>query len=551
MTKHPLSMNEWPLAISPLELLGSIPDAVLTTDSQMRINYFSATAEEITGYKRHEATGMYCHDVLKSDICEDRCAVKLALDTNQNVFNIETTITTAWNTRVPILISASLLRDRSGNIIGHIYVFRDISELKKIMADLTESRDTLRQRNKKLDEALKELKKTQEQLLHAQKMESIGILAGGIAHDFNNLLSGVLGYASLIKQQIKYEHPLFNYVNVIEKSALKASKLTRQLLIFSRQGNFQRKLRRVNKVIDDTLMILTRTIDKRVQIRTNLAADLPFVYMDESQIEQVLLNLCINASDAMNGCGRLTISTAHIKSDAIPPGMLENEAPQAGFVRISVTDTGTGIPKNIQNKIFDPFFTTKDKDKGTGLGLSMVYGIAKNHGGFIDFDTREGQGTTFNVYLPASTKTPVDMAELGTEKTEQYSGDETVLLVDDEEMIRNLAQTALGSYGYRVLLAKDGIDALDVYRAQKNMIDLVILDLAMPKMGGVETYEAMKAMNPQIKAVICSGFSPDLNHESPMKNLGIDGYINKPYRIQELVKTIRSVLDGDKTQKPS
>ncbi len=545
MTSHPLTMKEWPLVISPLELLGSIPDAVLATDSQMRINYFSPTAEEITGYKRHEAVGMYCRDVLKSDMCEDRCAVKLALDTDKNVFNIETHITTARNKRIPILISASLLRDRSGNIIGHIYVFRDISELKKIMSELEQSRDELVKRNKKLDEALRELKNTQEQLLHAQKMESIGILAGGFAHDFNNLLSGVLGYASLIKQQITYEHPLFSYVNVIEKSALRASKLTRQLLIFSRQGNFQRKLQRINKVIDDTLMILSRTIDKRIQINTNLAANLPFIKMDESQIEQVLLNLCINASDAMKGSGTLTITTEYIQKDEIPQEALDNKS-DAGFVRISISDTGEGIPSTIQNKIFDPFFTTKSKDRGTGLGLSMVYGIVKDHGGFVDFDTKTGKGTTFYVYLPASLKKPADRVESPSDKAEQYSGNETILLVDDEAMIRDLAQTALGSYGYRVLLANDGIEALDIYHAQKNVIDLVVLDLAMPKMNGIETFEAMKAINPSVRAIICSGFSPDINRDSPLKKLGIEAYINKPYRIQELLKIIRSVLEHKK-----
>ncbi len=542
-----MSSREWPWAVSPLTLVSSIPDAVIATDSQMRIIYISPAAEEITGFRWREATGMYCSDELKSDLCDQQCAVKMALDTGQNVFNLETFITTATNKRIPVLISASLLQDQSANVVGHIYIFRDISNIKKMVEELEHSRNELEERNRILDEALEKLRSTQKQLLQAQKMESMGILAGGMAHDFNNILSGILGYASLIKGQISEDNPIYNYVGVIEQSALRATKLTRQLLIFSRQGSLQRKLCEINKVVKDTLLIVRHTIDKRIEIKTDLAPDLPLANADESQIEQVLLNLCINASDAIEGYGSLTITTELAVLDQ-PVEDSEKEKGDKEYIKISVSDTGFGIHPEIQHKIFDPFFTTKPKDRGTGLGLSTVYGIVKDHDGYIDFETEMGKGTTFHIYLPASHETPSSLSEKPAKEESLRGETGTILLAEDEAMIRDLVQTVLTEHGYEVLIARDGVEAVEIYKLRHDTIDLVMLDLAMPRMGGVEAFEAMKAINPSVRVIICSGYNPDMALFRSLDRLDVESFLNKPYSVQDLLVAIKKAF-GEKTNK--
>ncbi|WP_457572256.1 hybrid sensor histidine kinase/response regulator [Desulfovulcanus sp.] len=540
-THAAMTQQEWRLPVSPLTLLNSLPDAIIATDSQMRISYISKAAEEITGFKRRIAIGMYCSDVLKSDLCHHQCAVKRALASGQNIFNIETVITTANNERIPILISAGLLHDHSNNIVGHLCVFRDISRIKKMMEELERSQNELAERNRTLDNALEKLRSTQKQLLQAQKMESIGILAGGVAHDFNNILSGILGYASLIKGQISPDHPLSYYVNVIEQSALRATKLTRQLLIFSRQGNPKKKLCQINKVIEDTLLIARHTIDKRIEIRTNLAPNLPYANADESQIEQVILNLCINASDAIEDYGTLTITTERAVLDQEKDGRRE-------YIKISVSDTGCGIPVEIQHQIFDPFFTTKPKEKGTGLGLSTVYGIIKDHDGHIDFETEIGKGTTFHVYLPATHNTPLSLQKTKMEEESfqggTQKGTETILLADDEEIIRDLVRTLLTEHGYEVIVAQDGAEALEIYKAKQTSIDLVMLDLAMPRMNGIETLEAIKAINPKVKVIISSGYYADTALLRSLKRLDLNtnSFLNKPYKVEDLLAAIKRNL---------
>ncbi len=539
-----MSARSWPWAVSPLTLVNSIPDPVIATDSQMRITYISPATEEITGFKWQEARGMYCSDVLKSGLCDTRCAVKQALDTGINIFNMETFITTADNRRVPVLISAGLLQDQSDNVVGHIYIFRDISQIRKMMEDLKFSRNQLEEKNIALARALKDLQDTQNQLLKAQKMESMGILAGGIAHDFNNILSGILGYASLIKDQISDGNPLYNYVDIIEQSAVGATKLTRQLLIFSRQGNFQRKLISINKVVRDTLLIVRHTIDKAIEIKTSLSPGLPCANADESQIEQVLLNLCINATDAMEGQGMLSISTEFVTCNSECRYRL-GEPNEAGYIRIKVSDTGCGIPPEIHHKIFDPFFTTKPKDRGTGLGLSTVYGIVRDHGGCIDFVSEVGKGTTFHVYIPASEDRPEPLSECPekADTTVQQTG--TILLAEDEAMIRDLVKTALDRYGYHVILARDGAEAVAIHRRRHREIDLVMLDMAMSRMGGVEAFEAIKALDPSVKVIICSGYHPDMSLFRSLERLNVDAFLNKPYTVQELVAMLRKVLTNN------
>ncbi len=523
--------------ISAFDILHSLPDAVFTTDRQMRINYFNLAASELTGFSPQEAVGMYCKDVLKVDLCETQCPIKKALDANQNIFNVETTISTDSGNIFTILISASLLMDSSGEVVGCMHIFRDISPLKKVVFDLEISRNNLAGKNLKLDSALKELKSTQKQLLQAQKMESMGTLAGGIAHDFNNILTGILGYASLLKIKINRANPMYDDVDTIEKSAIQAARLTQQLLTFSRSGSYQPQVINVNKTIKAILSILARTISKKIHIQKSFAPDLWTIEADPSQIEQVVLNICVNARDAMPDGGKLSITTENLDCRDND----QERHTEGKYVKISIADTGEGISEKIQSKIFDPFFTTKDADRGTGLGLAVAYGVIKKHRGDIEIHSRPGKGSTFDILLPISDK-EVQKAIYETE-VDIRGGCETILVVDDEQVIRKFAKEILETKGYVVLTATNGLEAVDVYKKEKKKISLVILDIIMPEMDGIETYKCLREIDPSLKILIASAYSPE-SHNDEDFHIKADEFIEKPYKTQELRRKIRYVLDN-------
>src|SRR4030043_185092 len=305
----------WTRDISASTILHSLPDAVFITDPQMRIFYFNLAAEKITGFKSREAIGMYCKDVLKSGICETECVVKQALDTDKNIFNIETTIVNATGQTIPALLSASLIKDATGKIFGYLYSFRDISLLKSVMSDLETSRAELTERNIELDRTLEELKLTHIQLLQAQKMEAVGQLAGGIAHDFNNILTAIIGFGTLLKTEMSKDDPLSNYVKQILASSERATKLTQALLAFSRKQIINLRAININEIIIALEKLLSRLIGEDIELSTVLANNDLIIIADGSQIEQVLMNLSTNARDAMPDGGSLTIRTEPIEFD--------------------------------------------------------------------------------------------------------------------------------------------------------------------------------------------------------------------------------------------
>ena len=380
-------------------------------------------------------------------------------------------------------------------------------------------------------------KKTETRLLQAQKMESIGTLAGGMAHDFNNLLMGIQGHASLALLQMDPQSPASEHLKTIEALVVSGANLTKQLLGFARGGKYEVKTVDLNSLIYKTSEIIGRT-KKEIKINHHLADDLWLTDIDQGQIEQVLLNLYVNAWQAMPGGGELYLATSNVVLE-------ENRLRPVGtkidhFVKISVTDTGVGMDEKTKERIFEPFFTTKEMGRGTGLGLATVYGIIKNHNGFINVYSEKGQGTTFNIYLPVSTNKEISPPK--EQEAEIVKGSETILIVDDEVMIINVARELLETLGYTTLRAQDGVTALEIYKESKDHIDLVILDMVMPEMGGGEVFDELKKINPEVKVLLSSGYSIN-GQASKILSRGCAGFIQKPFSIRDIAVQLRKIFD--------
>jgi len=374
-------------------------------------------------------------------------------------------------------------------------------------------------------------------LVQSQKLESLGTLAGGVAHDFNNLLSGILGLSTLLEMDGDTTLRQQELLEGIKELVKSASGLTSQLLGFARMGRYEVKTADINEILERTSAMFGRT-RKEIVLEKRLAPDLAPVEIDHTQWEHVFMNLFVNAWQAMPGGGTILIETANVKFGEFDPRPSYMKA--GSFVKVSVTDTGAGMDEATRERIFEPFFTTKEMGRGTGLGLAMVYGIVKGHKGYIDVASEKGRGTTFNIYIPSSAK------KLASEQRQapEYpaGGTETVLLVDDEKKIVRIIGDILAKLGYRILTANSGRQALDIYRREKDRIDLVILDLIMPGMNSGEVYDSIKKINPEAKVILASGYSID-GQACEIMNRGCNAFIQKPFSISELSRKIRDVLE--------
>ncbi|HVS40566.1 MAG TPA: ATP-binding protein, partial [Gemmataceae bacterium] len=381
-------------------------------------------------------------------------------------------------------------------------------------------------------------KALEEQLRQVQKLEAIGRLAGGVAHDFNNLLTAVVGNAALLMQSLSKDAAEYELAAAIEQAAWRAAELTRQLLGFSRQTFLWLRPLNLNDSIAEVVALLKRTIDPRITLDLALADDVAPVQADSGQMNQVLMNLCINACDAMPEGGRLRIETSNQTVDLHHTAEIV-EARTGPFVRLRVADTGTGIAPEDLPQIFDPFFTTKQPGKGTGLGLAMVFGIVKQHEGWIECRSEPGRGACFDVYLPALAGAQAGPAVAPSTALTAGSG-ETVLLADDNEMLRSLGATILRRHSYRVLLAEDGQAAVEIYEREGDKIDLVVLDLTMPRLSGREALHRLRAINPRVRVLFASGYSAEQLTDSDHAH--IHGFIAKPYRERDLIQAVQAAL---------
>jgi nitrogen-specific signal transduction histidine kinase/CheY-like chemotaxis protein len=385
---------------------------------------------------------------------------------------------------------------------------------------------------------ISERKKLEEQLRKSQKMEAMGLLAGGIAHDFNNLLTGILGYANLLFLKEGGDPEVAKAAGIIQRSAERASQLTAQLLGFAERGKNLNVPVELGRVIASVTGVLERTQDPRIRIVSSLRPEGGCVLGDPSQLDQVVMNLAINACYAMPGGGQLKITTEPVTLDEAFCREREWMSP-GKYLLLSVSDTGVGIsPENLE-RIFDPFFTTKAHGKGTGLGLSMVFGIVKNHGGCVDVRSEEGAGTVFRVYLPESSEgAPKETAAIDPALPR---GRGRILLVDDQEPVREVAKDMLEALGYEVITAADGMEGVSRYRDLWREIDLVLLDMIMPNMSGGDCFRRMKEINPKARVVLSSGYSMDGAIHDVM-NEGILAFIQKPYRLEELSRVVGTTV---------
>ena len=390
---------------------------------------------------------------------------------------------------------------------------------------------------------LTEKKIIESRLLQSQKLESIGTMAGGIAHDFNNILTGILGYVNLLKMKAKKTPDIGHYADIIEQSSLRAADLVTKLLAFSRNSQpAQSRASSVNEILQETLELIKSSLPENIETGFSLQKDLPLIKCDPTQAQQAILNIYLNALDAMPDGGRLLVTTSEVEYKEVCARCPDFITYPGRYVCISISDTGTGIEKEVMDRIFDPFFTTKEVGKGSGLGLAMTYGVIKSSKGCIQVESKKGQGTTFDLFFPVTESVTESAKE--PSKSQVLGGSETILVVDDEEVVRDLTLEVLSAHGYNVLLAQDGLEAINVYKAFEHDIDLVLLDMFMPRLSGKEAYDKLKEINPDIKVLFCSGYGRNHKIYEELRN-GDLHCISKPFKVDELVRKVQQVLNHE------
>ena len=505
-------------------LVQNSPDIIYTLDEKGHFTFISQAVERMLGYDPQQLIGKPYTDIIYEEDLDranwffnerrtgERAAMGLQL--RLKAANGNDTFKACEIRQLTIELKSTGMYDKpvkeaQKTYLGTHGVARDISERKRL----------------------------ESQLQQAQKMEAVGTLAGGIAHDFNNLLMGIQGYTSLMLLKIDSNHPHYQKLKSVEQYIESGAELTKQLLGFARGGKYDVKPVDINQLVEKTVNMFGRT-KKEIVISAQYDQGLWAVEVDQGQMEQVLLNLFVNAWQAMPGGGELSLETKNVSLDAQdvqPYGLTPGP-----YVQIDVNDSGLGMDEKTQRRIFEPFFTTKEMGRGTGLGLASAYGIVKNHNGILEVKSKIGQGSTFTIYLPATRKEVTH--EVGP-NGKILRGPETVLLVDDENMIIEVGAEILEALGYEVFTARSGSEAVDIFEANKDRIDIVVLDMIMPGLGGGDAFDQLREIKPDVKVLLSTGYSLK-GEASEILKRGCNGFIQKPFNIKKLSHKLREILDA-------
>jgi PAS domain S-box-containing protein len=497
--------------------LDSIGDGVIATDSNGKITRMNPVAEQLTGWPATDATGkplekIFCLiDTEKGNPILD--PFNLTQPTDKMLSSPEHSLLVARDgSKCRIAQNAAPIRNKNKNVVGLVLVFRDVTEQFKL----------------------------EDQLRHARKMEAIGQLAGGVAHDFNNMLAGIIGSADILALKLRNNKKLKAYATMIQDAGSRASELTQKLLDFSHKRTASNSAVDMHRVTSEVTRILERSSDKRIIIKKYLNASSAVIYGDLTQIENAILNLAINARDAMPEGGTITISTTNVNLDQLTCNTFASTLNPGLYIEVIVEDTGIGIKEEDQEKIFEPFFTTKEPGKGTGLGLASVYSTTRSHQGDVRVLSQYGKGTIFKVYLPVEPNAVIEDQQI--DEDDLLSGSGCILVVDDEAIIRTMTQAILSDLGYDVILAEDGEEAVKCFRQQKDRIDLVLLDMVMPKLNGRDALKKIKKIKPAVKVLLISGFNRITDSGEDLIP-GVSGFIQKPFRRGDLGRTIQQILE--------
>lgn len=482
--------------------LSSIDDAVIATDLNGCVTFMNPSAEAMTGWTPQRATGRPLDEVFRP---VDRHS------TEDSKRLSEVILTSQDGTTRQIELSAAPIRNDANRTKGSVLVFRDVTERELL----------------------------QEQFRQAQKMEGIGQLAGGVAHDFNNLLTVILGYCALAYRESVSNNSLRDHLNQIKAAGDRATGLVSQLLAFSRKQVLKPRVLNLNEIVASSEKMLERLIGEDIDLVCNTRSELGNVLADSGQVEQIILNLAVNARDAMPHGGKLTIETANVELD-VNYARTHTEVVPGRYVLIAVSDSGHGMDTVTQARIFEPFFTTKELGKGTGLGLSTVFGIVKQSGGHIWLYSEPGHGATFKIYLPRVDENATSAGrEIGS--VISLNGSETILLVEDDEMVREFAQAALQSYGYAILAAAAAPAALEISRQHIGLIRLLVTDVVMPGITGLKLSEQLTQLRPEMKVLFVSGYADDaIVHHGVLD--AQEAFLQKPFTPDALARKVREVL---------
>jgi len=501
-------------------LLNATTQSVWTMNSKGESEEFPQWWGALTGQSFEQVKDFGWLDAVHP---EDRDATRTAWQTafeSQTLFTMVYRIRTVNGSYRYYAVRGVPVFDEAGNFRQWIGTFTDIDERKK---------------------AEEELRNSEEQLRQAQKLESIGRLAGGIAHDFNNMLTAINGYSDLILRRLPENDPNHSYVKEIREAGERSASLTHQLLAFSRRQILQPQILNINQVISETTGMLQRLIGEDIQLISRLSPDIGQIKADPGQMSQIIMNLVVNSSDAMPQGGTITIETENVQLDE---EFVKNhvEAQVGNYVLLAISDTGIGISEENLEQIFEPFFTTKELGKGTGLGLATVYGIVTQSGGYINVMSTVGTGTTFEIYLPRVVDT-LNLAAKTALPEILLQGSETILLVEDQHIVRKLTREILESYGYKVIEARNGEDALGIYAKNNYPIDLLLTDVVMPKIGGFELAEKLLKITPQIRVLFTSGYTENSKVKHNLINT-VTNFIQKPFAPESLALKVREILDN-------